>query len=302
MSNYSVNYDNKLIEQIIEALRPIDDALMRAMFKDDIPLVQLVLRIILDKNDLTLTEIETQRDLNKLAGGRSICLDAYATDSENRKYDIEIQRSDYGADAHRARYHLGALDTENLKAGQCFNELPETYVIFITENDNIGKRKPVYIFERYDKTNDEKLNDDSYIVYVNGEYRGDDDFGRLMHDFCCAVPEEMFFKEMSDRAKQFKEFKKENTKMNAAIERIINEHLERDPNPDSGLLGKLKDKWINKGKTEGLEKGKAEGIAATKKETALKMLSANAFSLEQVSEYSGLSVLEVEKLKADLNN
>ena len=143
---------------------------------------------------------------------------------------------------HRARYHLGALDTENLKAGQDFNELAETYVIFITENDVIGKGKPVHIFERYDKTNDEKLNDGNYIIYVNGQYRGDDDLGKLMHDFCCAVPEEMFFKEMSERAKQFKETNKEKTKMNAAIERIINEHLEKDFNPDSGLLGELKER------------------------------------------------------------
>ena len=83
-----ITVNNELIRQIVKELRPIDDAFMRAMFQDNIPLVQLVLRIILDKDDLVVTEIETQRDLNKLAGGRSICLDAYATDRSGKKYDI----------------------------------------------------------------------------------------------------------------------------------------------------------------------------------------------------------------------
>ena len=91
--------------QRLRGFRPIDDTFMRGMFKDTIPLAELVLRIIVGKPDLTLTKCETQADLKCVTGTRSICLDAYATDSTGKKYDIEIQRSDNGADPHRARYH-----------------------------------------------------------------------------------------------------------------------------------------------------------------------------------------------------
>lgn len=104
MTNGETARDKARIKKIIEELRPIDDMLMRLMLKDDIPLTEHILRIILNKEDLKVTGIETQRDLKKLAGSRSVCLDAYATDSGGRKYDIEIQRSDFGADPHRARY------------------------------------------------------------------------------------------------------------------------------------------------------------------------------------------------------
>lgn len=89
----------------LQSFRPIDDTFMRGLFKENLPLAQLVLRIITGKPDLTLTKCETQADLKRVTGARSICLDAYATDSTGKKYDLEVQRSDNGADPHRARYH-----------------------------------------------------------------------------------------------------------------------------------------------------------------------------------------------------
>jgi len=70
--------------------RPIDDDFMRCLFKDNIPLAELVLRIITGKPDLIITECQTQKDMKRLAGARSICLDAYGTDASGKKYDMEI--------------------------------------------------------------------------------------------------------------------------------------------------------------------------------------------------------------------
>ena len=94
-----------------------------------------------------------------MTGARSICLDAYAEDSTGKKYDMEVQRSDNGADPHRARYHSSVMDVENLDEKQDYRDLPDTYVIFITEKDYykvkntdgvinfIGKGKPQAIRE-----------------------------------------------------------------------------------------------------------------------------------------------------------
>ena len=78
--------------QKLQDLRPIDDEFMRCMFKDNIPLVELVLRIITGKKDLVITNCETQADMKRLAGARSLCLDAYGEDSIGKKYDIEVQK------------------------------------------------------------------------------------------------------------------------------------------------------------------------------------------------------------------
>ena len=101
----------------LRGLRPIDDDFMRCIFRDNIPLAQMVLRILIGKKDLVITKLETQKDMKRLVGERSVCLDAYGNDSQGKKYDLELQRSDHGAGVYRARYHSSAMDIENLDAG-----------------------------------------------------------------------------------------------------------------------------------------------------------------------------------------
>ena len=191
--------------QRLRGLRPIDDDFMRCLFRENIPLTQHVLRIITGKSDLIIENVETQADMKRLVGARSICLDAYGTDDAGKKYDMEVQRADKGAGVHRARYHSSAMDIDNLDAGQEFDELPETYTIFITENDIYGKGIPFYPIERINLATGEPFNDGEHILYVNGAYRGDDEIGNLMHDFSCSDPNDMINKDLADRSRYFKE-------------------------------------------------------------------------------------------------
>jgi hypothetical protein len=64
--------------QRLRLLRPIDDDFMCCLFKNNIPLAEFVLRIIIDKPDLIITDCKTQKDMKRLAGACFICLDAYA--------------------------------------------------------------------------------------------------------------------------------------------------------------------------------------------------------------------------------
>ena len=189
----------------LRGLRPIDDDFMRCIFRDNIPLAQLVLRIVTGMEDLTVIDLGTQKDLKRLVGARSICLDAYAGDSTGKKYDLEIQRSDHGAGKHRARYHSSCMDVENLDAGQDFDELPDTYTIFITEHDIFGKGKAVYRIERMNIDTQEMFNDGEHILYVNGQYRDNTDIGKLMHDFSCWDPDEMNYELLRETARYYKE-------------------------------------------------------------------------------------------------
>lgn len=190
--------------QRLASFRPFDDTFMRAMFKENIPLAEMVLRIILDKDDLVLTHCNTQADMKRVTGARSLCFDAYGTDSEGKKYDIEVQRGDEGAGARRARYHASVMDIENLDAGENFDSLPDTYVIFIMENDIFGRGRAVYKIRRRFEDEDIEFNDGNYIIFVNGAYRGDDPLGKLMHDFSCTDADDMNYPLMASRARYLK--------------------------------------------------------------------------------------------------
>lgn len=191
----------------LEILRPMDDDFMRCIFKNNTPLVQKVLRILLKKPDLKIIKSETQVDMKRLVGARSICLDALGSDDEGKEYDIEIQREDKGAGQKRARYHSSVIDIENLNIGDDFDVLPETYVIFITEKDFFKKGLPFYAIERINISTGEPFNDGAHILYINGQYRGDDDIGRLMHDFSCNKADDMYDKDMADITRYYKETK-----------------------------------------------------------------------------------------------
>ena len=210
----------------IKALRPIDDDFMRVLFKDNLPLAQMVLRIITGIEDLVLIEHETQYDLKRLAGSRSVCLDVMGTDSKNQKYDLEIQRGDKGARPHRARYHSSAMDVENLAPNEEFEKLPNTYVIFITENDIFGKGKAVYHIDRINTDTGELFGDGEHMIYVNGAYEDDSEIGHLMHDFRCADADDMHFELFAEKARYYKDEPKGVSEMCKIIEDMINEARE----------------------------------------------------------------------------
>ncbi len=252
--------------QRLRLLRPIDDDFMRCMFKDNIPLAQLVLRIITGKPDLVITSCQTQKDMRRLAGARSLCLDAYGTDSTGKKYDLEIQRADKGAGPHRARYHSSVMDVENLDAGQDFEELPDTYTIFIVEKDFYGLGKPVYAIERMNLDTGKPFEDGEHIIYVNGEYRGDSDIGKLMHDFNCTDAADMKLPLMAEQTRYLKENQKGVSGMCKILEEMVQEE-------------------------------RAEAAEATMKKVALRLLKDRTIPLTKIADTTELSLEELEELR-----
>lgn len=115
------------------------------------------------------------------------------------------------------------LDANALAPQEDVNFLPETYVIFITEHDVIGKGEPIYRVERKILETDEFFDDGSHILYVNGAYRGDSDIGKLMHDFSCTDAKDMKYKILADRVRYFKEDEKGVATMCRAMEEMRNE-------------------------------------------------------------------------------
>lgn len=190
----------------LKAFCLMDDEFMTACFDGDIRSVQLILRIILCKEDLKVEDVRVQYLVKNLQR-RSVKLDIFATDSEGRKFDIEIQRADKGAGFKRARYNSSLIDAKVLEPGNDFENLPETYVIFITENDVIGKGEPLYHINRYIEETKGIFDDKAHIIYVNGSYRGDTPLGHLMEDFHCTDPSKMYYNELKERVRYFKETK-----------------------------------------------------------------------------------------------
>ena len=142
----------------LKSLRYMEDDFMTVCLADNFEGVELILRIVLGRADITVKSVRTQ-ELMKNLQGRSAVLDVHAVDSANQEFDIEIQRSDAGAGAKRARHNSSLLDTHILKPGDDTEDIPDSYVIFITENDVMKGNQPLYPVERYVRcTNPENMN------------------------------------------------------------------------------------------------------------------------------------------------
>lgn len=255
----------------LRKLRLMDDDFFTKCFDNDTACVRLVLQIVLDKPDLDVVDVRTQVFVENLLN-RSVRLDVLATDSEGRKFNIEIQRSDKGAGRKRARYNSSMMDVNLLQKSNDFEELPETFVIFITENDVIGLGEATYEIERCFVKSGKRFGDGSHILYVNGAYRDDSPIGKLMHDFSCTDPSEMCYNVLADRARFFKESKEGIKVMSSVLDDM---------------------------RLESYQEGVAAGKNKNRKETALNLLKLGTISLDDISFATGLSLDEVKKLSED---
>jgi len=271
--------------QRLREFRLMDDDFLTKCFEGDTKCIQLVLRIVMEMPDLKVVDVHTQVFVENLLN-RSVRMDVLATDSAGRKINIEIQRSDKGAGRKRARYNSSMMDANLLRKGEDFDELPETYVIFITEHDVIGRGKPLYRISRYIWDTNESFEDGAHILYVNGAYRDETPVGKLMHDFACTDPAKMYYEELAERVRFFKESKEGISIMCKAMEDMRSESLQE------GMR-----EGMREGMKKGMRKGKREGIKEEKKLTVLRMLEIGKYALEEVAAISGLSLDEVKKMQ-----
>ena len=191
------------ILEIIKQFRLIDDTFMSKVFEDK-ECAELLLKIILDRDDLKVIKAVPQLEFKNLQG-RSTRLDIYAIDADGKQYDIEVQRDSDGAVSRRARYNSSLMDANILDKGNDVKTLPECYVIFITESDVMKGGKPIYTIERTVKELEHaSFGDGSHIIYVNGENRDDTAIGKLMQDFFCSDAEKMNYEILSKRAGNLK--------------------------------------------------------------------------------------------------
>lgn len=243
----------------IQNLRLIDDNFMTKVFEDK-ECSEFLLQVILDRDDLTIREVHSQYGLNNIQG-RSARLDILAVDEQNKAYNIEIQRNDRGAEVRRARYNSGLMDANITEPGDRYDQLYETYVIFITENDILKAGLPIYHIERTIQETGMPFGDGAHIIYVNSQIKDDTKLGRLMQDFTCTNPDDMNYLVLAQRVRYFKEDAKGVATMCRAFEEV-----------------------------------REEGERRKAIEAAKRLLLGGKLSYEEIADAMGLSVEEVKAL------
>ena len=222
--NSRVMQNQDRINKLIDELTLFDDDLMSRVFDKNIEATELLLRIIL-KRKIKVISVNGQEEMkNPAVGGRNITLDVHALDENGEEMDIEVQGNSEGAHVKRARYHSSVLDSRMLKESQEFKAIKDSYVIFIYKHDKFRKGLPLYHIDRYVRETKELFEDGSHIIYVNGNYKGDDEIGYLMQDFHQTDPDNMHYKELSQGVRHFKEVEEGRDTMCEAVQEYAKEY------------------------------------------------------------------------------
>lgn len=251
----------------IQNFRFIDDLFFSIGLNNFKAGIELILRTVKGDDSIVVDEVFTQEDVINWYG-KSVCFDVFAS-SGNKRFVAEIRRDNRGAVPKRARYNSSLLDSHEMRKGKDYDELPESTVIFICEHDVLKKSLPLYHIQRIVQETGEPFDDQSTIIYVNGECQDDTPLGRLMHDFFCTSADDMYNKVLADRMRYFKEDK-------GGVQTVceIMEELVRDS------------------EARGLEKGKEQ-----EKETRVaRAISLKKLSLPEIAEMFEIPLAKVSEI------
>jgi len=262
----------------IRSLRLIDDEFMTKVFEDR-ECTEYLIRTILDRNDLSVINVQTQARLKNLQG-RDVILDIFAKDTTGKLYNIEVQRDTKGASLKRARYHGSIIDANSLNKSSDFALLSDRYIIFITETDVLDSKIQVNKLQIGSKNTGNFYDNGAYTIYVNASMTDDTPVGNLLQDMWQTEADMITSRILSDRVRYFKEDERGEATMNVLIEEMKQEARE------NGLA-----EGLTRGRKEGLNKGRKK----EKKQIARSMLSEGLDS-ELISRVTGLTAEEIKNL------
>ena len=238
-------------QKFLSELILMDDIFMRIVLKDR-KCTEFILQTILQKPDLKVKTQSIQSDLKNLQG-RSLILDCLCSDTKGTVYNIEVQNDSHGASPKRARYHSGLIDMHILKKGKTFENLPESYVIFICAKDILKENKQIYHISRTIQESGKKFPDQAEIIYLNTSKDSENELGKLIEDFYTKDPKKMHSKVLAKRVADLKE--------NKNIEKGEHDAM-------TTYYDRLKKQWEKEGIAKGIIEGKAKGSAESESKMA----------------------------------
>ena len=242
--------------------------------------------------------LEAEKTIDPNYNSHGIRLDIIVADDKNTHYNLEMQvknnknpHTDTYVLPKRSRYYQALLDFDLLQAGQPYDLLPPTFIIFICIFDFFENGNYVYTFEKHCLENLElELPDEATTMILNtkGTHGNISKDIKSFYDYVNNhIVTTDFTKQIDDEISYLKLDTKVRREFMLMEARLLDERRE----------------GIAEGKEIGLAEGEAIGLAKGEAEHKLKvaklMLAKGCYSLQEITELSGLSLADVEKLKEE---
>ena len=145
----------------------IKDAFMFAAVMSDAEQCKLLLALILEM-DILEVDVVAEKSLSYHPEYHGVRLDVMAEEEgTRRRFNVEMQVKTEIALAKRSRYYHAQMDMDALLAGESYDQLADTYVIFICDFDPFGNRLYRYTIENRIQETGNALNDGSQTIILS---------------------------------------------------------------------------------------------------------------------------------------
>ena len=270
----------KEFEEYARGLNPIDD-LMFSKMAESKEFCEEILRVILDDDELIVTENIPQCKVENLHG-RSIIMDAKCVTGDGRHINIEVQKADNDDHLRRVRYNGSVLTTNITETGTKFEFVPDVCVIFISAFDMFRNGLPLYHVKKVVMETGQIVEDGLTEIYANAVIDNGSKFSKLMKVFT------------------------ENDTYNTDDFPVTSEIKARFKFDEGGAvkMDKTLQRWMREseeiGEKRGEKRGRKEGEKLGAKNEKIKIagdLKKRGFKDELIAEITGLSEKMIMALK-----
>lgn len=155
------------VVKTVDELCPFDDTFMQIL-AEDIGFCEELLQVVMDNPKLNVVSNLPQKHLHSI-DTRSVTVDMLCEDEYGRQFSVEVQKEDNDDHLRRVRYNGACVQVRTSVKGSRFRDLPDVYMIYITEKDFLKGGKIMYHVDRVLSETGEVADNGYYEIYVNGE-------------------------------------------------------------------------------------------------------------------------------------
>ena len=226
---------------------------------------------------------ELQKSIKEDVDARSVRLDVYVKDSEEKVYDIEMQTTNNGELPKRSRYYQGMIDLQLINRGESYRGLNQSYIIFICMEDIFKDNRHIYTFENICiQNNGIVLRDGAVKIFLNTKSVRED-----------VTPQLKAFLDYVDGRKTPDPYVEE-------LEKAVAEAKKNRKWRHEYMTLLMRDQEnIEKGRIQGRKEGIKEGIREERRKIIINMLS-KGYTNEQIMMLCDTSYEEVNECKKSL--
>lgn len=160
----------------------IRDAFMFAAVMSDLEICRRVLELALGI-PISEVHIQTEKTMAYHSEYHGVRLDVYAADANRTRFNVEMQVTLQKFLPKRSRYYHDQIDMDALLTGDSYENLPDTYVIFICDFDPFGDGLYRYSTGTYCEETGSRVYDGVETIYLNTHGKNREDIPEELLQF-----------------------------------------------------------------------------------------------------------------------